>query len=194
MKRGPKQFTSKICPSCGIDKLRADYYKKGDTVSHKCKLCSLADSKDRAPKYFGKYAEYCKAWKREQEATNPEYVARRKALKKIRYDIRKNELNDARREDWLTNPYCSARKHYRRKDVKNRTPRWVDSTEILAFYAACPKGFHVDHIVPLKGLIDGRPVTGLHVVWNLQYLTAEENHKKHCRITETYLASFQVKR
>jgi 5-methylcytosine-specific restriction endonuclease McrA len=68
--------------------------------------------------------------------------------------------------------------------VKNRTPSWVNKGELLEIYANCPKGSEVDHIIPLKGLIDGRPVTGLHVPWNLQYLTTSANRKKHNRISE----------
>jgi hypothetical protein len=191
----PKQpFTFKVCPVCGIEKARSDYYKKGTTVSHKCKLCSLADSKKRAPQYFGKYAEYQNKWRREKGATDPDYVERRQELKKVRYDLRKDKINASRREVWANDPACAARKHYRRKDVKDRTPRWVDPNDILSIYATCPKGSHVDHIIPLKGLIDGRPVCGLHVPWNLQCIPAHENRKKHCRITETYLALIQVKR
>ena len=186
----PKQpFTFKICPGCGVEKSRSEYYKKGNTVSHKCKPCTLVDLRKRAPQYAGKYAAYVSEWRRNKSATDPAYVEKRKAQKKARYDIRKAEINARRREIWATVPDCAARKHYRRKDVKDRTPRWVLPSDFLPIYAACPKGFHVDHIIPLKGLIDGRPVSGLHVPWNLQYLTPQENQKKHCRITEAYLSS-----
>jgi hypothetical protein len=180
-------FISKECPVCKVEKLRSEYYKKGETVSHKCKPCTLIDLKSRQSKYFSKYSERQNNWRRERYKNDAEYRADIANKKKVFYDINKDSLNAKRRERWDKDPLCPAKKYYRRKDVKDKTPKWVDLNDILKVYAGCPKGYHVDHIIPLRGLIDGRPVTGLHVAYNLQYLTASENLKKKHRISEAYL-------
>ena len=53
------------------------------------------------------------------------------------------------------------------KNNKRIKERFVydDMDEIQEFYRNCPEGFHVDHIVPLNG----KNVSGLHTVSNLQY-------------------------
>ena len=64
-----------------------------------------------------------------------------------------------------------------KKTVKIRTPKWADMSRIVEFYKGCPDGYHVDHVIPLRGNI----VSGLHVVENLQYLPARENISKSNR-------------
>jgi hypothetical protein len=59
-------------------------------------------------------------------------------------------------------------------EVSLRTPSWTDLDKIKEIYLKCPKGYHVDHIIPLLG----RAVSGLHVESNLQYLPAAENLAK----------------
>jgi hypothetical protein len=55
----------------------------------------------------------------------------------------------------------------------HRTPTFGQSG-IANFYRRCPPGMTVDHIYPLQG----KEVSGLHVVWNLQYLSPIDNSKK----------------
>jgi hypothetical protein len=55
-----------------------------------------------------------------------------------------------------------------------RLPIWADKNAIKEFYLNCPNGYHVDHIIPLRG----KAVSGLHILENLQYLPAKENISK----------------
>lgn len=48
---------------------------------------------------------------------------------------------------------------------------WFERLQIQKFYAKTPKGFHVDHIIPLSR-------GGIHCMANLQYLSSKENQKK----------------
>lgn len=65
----------------------------------------------------------------------------------------------------------------RRARLLRQMPAWADRAKIAAIYRSRPAGHHVDHVVPLRG----RSVWGLHVHYNLQYLTAHENLSKGAR-------------
>lgn len=83
---------------------------------------------------------------------------------------------DYQKEYYLSHKKEAIERSVKRRLAKlNRTPIWVDRTKLIEIYKNCPEGYHVDHIIPLQGEL----VSGLHVPENLQYLTPEENLKKH---------------
>lgn len=64
-------------------------------------------------------------------------------------------------------------------NLKNKTNRGLrvviwGQEGIKEFYHNCPMNKEVDHYIPLQG----DEVSGLHVNWNLQYLTPSENRTK----------------
>lgn len=99
------------------------------------------------------------------------YDAKNPLNKKLR-----NSISDKRRVK-----YRSFMGAWRRANKKKRTPKWANFSAIRKIYKECPKGHHVDHIIPLHG----KEVCGLHVETNLQYLTASENCKKGNKLAAT---------
>jgi 5-methylcytosine-specific restriction endonuclease McrA len=79
----------------------------------------------------------------------------------------------------------------RKRRHREATPRWLTPSERLQMrelYVQARKmteltreRYVVDHIVPLRG----ESVCGLHVPWNLQVITQEENLKKYNKHVDT---------
>ncbi len=120
------------------------------------------------PKNRAKDLAYTKQWK----VDNKEKHAEQQARKHEKYKDRDNAYTSQwKRDNWETYKYYVAA---RKQRVKQATPKWADLRAIEEFYRNRPKGYHVDHEVPLNG----KNVCGLHVIDNLQYLSEEENLKK----------------
>lgn len=133
-----------------------------------------------------------------------DYALRNKEVLKIKkreyYVEKKEAILEKRRDFYLENKdklkiykkdyrsknkgKCNAlgAKKYARK--VQATPKWLTKehlNEIDRIYIKAKEmeketgiKYHIDHIVPLRG----KTVCGLHVPWNLQILTAEENSRK----------------
>lgn len=91
---------------------------------------------------------------------------------KIYYELNKNKCNNNSKRHYENNKEkYVARKAKYRADKLNATPKWADLDKIKIIYKLRPAGYHVDHIIPLKG----KTVCGLHAENNLQYLLAKDN-------------------
>lgn len=100
---------------------------------------------------------------------------KRKEAQKAYIEDNRERVREVDRQEYRRNKYKHiARVNGRRAYQGKATPKWVDLDAIAEIYRNCPKGYHVDHIIPLKG----KNVCGLHVPWNLQYLPAKENLRK----------------
>ncbi len=146
------------CVKCGNTKVNGNRYYKSTT----CKAC------------------YMKVWRKQ----NPVAV---KAIEDRRYSYERNaKWRRANPEAWkglVKRHYEKNKKKFiernkrRKLIVKQQTPQWANLKKIQEIYQNCPPGYHVDHIIPLRG----ENVCGFHLESNLQYLPALENNRKNNR-------------
>ena len=108
--------------------------------------------------------EYYKKYYHAVSKHNSKYIEREKKRKK---KYRKENLEKRR----SINNYYGRLYKVRKKQA---CPKWANLEKIKQIYLNCPVGYHVDHIIPLTN----KNICGLHVEYNLQYLTALENQKK----------------
>jgi len=84
--------------------------------------------------------------------------------------LNKEHLREYQR-NYYKNKYKGRNSVYSKR-IKQRT--LGNKKNIIEFYNNCPVGFEVDHIIPLNG----KYVSGLHTLSNLQYLPMSVNRSK----------------
>ena len=191
------------CSGCGNEREDAERVRKYG----QCVTCQRAYTNARYAAKREQIAANVREWKalnaervsaqrsaKRSKETNPDWRARENARQ------RAYRAADPKREAELSR--ASREKHREARNVGIR--RWKETnkhivyadnaarrarqstgiakffkSEIAAIYAACPKGFHVDHVHPLR-IFEGKEhvACGLHVPWNLQYLTVSANRRK----------------
>lgn len=156
----------KPCNKCGELKPLYEFKKNSRCkmgVTNTCKICvnsALNAWRKENPNHSkGNRREVSREWAKR----NAEYI-------KLKGRIYKEE-NRGKVNAWEAK---------RRASRMLATPSWLSGEhikEIEAIYMIASwydEPMHVDHIVPLQG----KNVCGLHVPWNLQILSAEENRRK----------------
>lgn len=171
----------KSCSICHIIKSLENFHRKGkNKLRNECKICNnlkrceyYKENKHLSKVYYISNKEIILNKNKVYAKNNNKIKIRKEKYRKInRLSI--NIYNSIHNKTVKGRINKLSRKKARNKRVRKATPKWVNKKDIINFYKNCPPGMHVDHIIPLNGV----NVSGLHVPWNLQYLTAKENIKK----------------
>lgn len=168
----------KCCTKCNIVKELPLFVKCTRNKSGYKAICKECRKQTRIDKSNPEYKKqwYLKNKERILEKVNAKYTKKGPRPKTYKSDLLYIKTyrawwkanNEKYKKDQV------ARKAARRASKIKATPKWSNLDLIKEIYRNRPKGYHVDHILPLKGKL----VCGLHVPNNLQYLPAIENIKK----------------
>lgn len=142
---------------------------------------------DRNKKYYQENKEIIAKKNKLYNQQNQEKIkAKRKKYKeknKVKILAQAKEYREKNKDrikkqiaDWqkANRGLCNARSSKRRALRLKATPKFANLEKIKEIYKNCPKGYEVDHIIPLQG----KNVSGFHIETNLQYLPVRENRVK----------------
>ena len=173
------------CSKCGLFTALATANRSRKTGEMLYRSWCASCEKQRKAKWVQENIDHVLTKTLEYQKQHPEQV---KATKKKWADNNKEYQLAYKRSSRAKYPEkYRAAVSARRARVKQQKPAWETFSRLRSFYEKCPQGYHVDHVIPLRGKL----VSGLHVLENLQYLPASENMAKRNHFNlEEYNASY----
>jgi len=117
----------------------------------------------KLPHVIERRLKYEKSLKRRKYRRNWE---NRPDVKKRRSEFKKSKRYKEYKKSYYGTKY---------KRLKRATPQWANIEKIKKIYSMTKKGYHVDHIIPLKN----KNVCGLHVENNLRIISKKVNLMKN---------------
>jgi hypothetical protein len=188
-----ERYVAGACCACVSDQKKQKYEKNKDKILAYMKIQGAIYRKNNPEKR----AENSKKWKQNNQERIRELERKRRAESPEKFNQisrnyyhRNKEKELQRQKSWrsknkgIVNSFTRQRKAV----LLSRVPRWADKEELwlmrqayeLAVLRKKMLGFewHVDHIYPLQGKL----VSGLHIVDNLQVIPAVINLSKGNRV------------
>lgn len=175
----------KTCTKCGVEKDAAEFSKLSkspDGMQRHCKLCKLEYQRNNpkrkasVDKYRAANKAVCIQRSKDSQAKNRAYYS----AKSIKWQKDNRERNLENKRKWYAKNSAKEVAKCRRRQGRIRHGEMImnqaEAAEAQGLYDFCRifKGFEVDHIVPLNG----KAVSGLHVLANLRVLSVSENRSK----------------